>query len=102
MKALLFDGSLKSTILLALAWLAATILRLSSADLRHRIWAYALPGIALISIPWPQNVRVLKGLGYGLDDFALEAVQRWKFKPGERGGKSVAVQAVVEINFRLT
>ncbi len=33
---------------------------------------------------------------------AIEAVQKWKFqKPGTKDGKPVAVQASVEVNFRL-
>ena len=45
--------------------------------------------------------RVVKGLGLGLDEKALEAVRQWKFKPGYKDGKPVAVAATVEVNFRL-
>jgi TonB family protein len=44
--------------------------------------------------------RVLRRLGMGLDDKAVEAVQLWKFEPGTRDGKPVAVTATIEINFR--
>ncbi len=46
-------------------------------------------------------VRVVQGLGYGLDEKAVEAVSRWKFQPGMRGGKPVAVRANVEVNFTV-
>ena len=49
----------------------------------------------------PQNVRIIKSLGMGLDEMAIEAVQKWKFKPGLKNGKPVPVQATIEINFRL-
>jgi len=49
----------------------------------------------------PTNVRVIKALGMGLDEMALEAVQKWKFKPGVKDGKPVPVQAVIEVDFRL-
>jgi protein TonB len=49
----------------------------------------------------PQNVRVIRPLGLGLDEMAVEAVQRWKFKPGSKNGKAVPVQAVIEVNFKL-
>ena len=47
------------------------------------------------------NPKVMKGLGLGLDEKALEAVRQWKFKPGYKDGKPVAVAATVEVNFRL-
>ncbi len=49
----------------------------------------------------PHNLRVLHGLGLGLDAKALEAVERWLFKPGIRNGRAVTVRATFEVNFRL-
>ena len=47
------------------------------------------------------QVRVLRPLGMGLDEKAIEAVQKWRFKPGLKDGKPVPVIANVEVNFRL-
>jgi TonB family protein len=47
------------------------------------------------------NVKVLSGLGMGLDEKAIEAVRRWKFEPATKDGKPVAVQVAVEVTFRL-
>jgi protein TonB len=47
------------------------------------------------------NVRVLRPLGMGLDEKAVEAVMKWRFKPGYKDGHAVPVQANVEVNFRL-
>jgi hypothetical protein len=47
------------------------------------------------------NPRVLRGVGYGLDEKALEAVAQWKFRPGAKDGKPVTVAATIEVNFRL-
>lgn len=47
------------------------------------------------------NMRVLHSLGLGLDEKAMEAVKKWKFKPGVKDGKPVTVQAQIEVNFRL-
>jgi TonB family protein len=49
----------------------------------------------------PQEIRVVKPLGLGLDQKAIEAIQKWRFKPGMKDGKPVPVQAIVEVNFRL-
>jgi len=47
------------------------------------------------------NIRVSKSLGLGLDEKAIEAVKKWKFKPGYKDGKPVTVAATIEVNFRL-
>jgi TonB family protein len=47
------------------------------------------------------NAKVLRGLGFGLDQKALEAVSKWKFKPGTLNGQAVPVAAHIEVNFRL-
>jgi periplasmic protein TonB len=48
-----------------------------------------------------QNIKVVRSLGLGLDEKAMEAVAKWKFKPGMKNGQAVAVQATIEVNFRL-
>jgi protein TonB len=47
------------------------------------------------------DARVVKPLGLGLDEKALETVRTWKFKPGTRNGAPVAVRVMVEVSFRL-
>ena len=49
----------------------------------------------------PRNVRVARGLGLGLDERATEAVLQWRFKPGTKDGKPVAVAAQIELTFHL-
>jgi periplasmic protein TonB len=50
----------------------------------------------------PQNPRVVRPLGMGLDEKALEAVRKYKFKPAmKRDGTPVPVMVTVEVNFRL-
>ncbi|MCX6594824.1 MAG: energy transducer TonB [Acidobacteria bacterium] len=49
----------------------------------------------------PQNVRVIRAIGLGLDEKAIEAVSKWRFKPGLKDGRPVAVRASIEVNFRL-
>lgn len=48
------------------------------------------------------NIRVVKGIGLGLDEKAIEAVRNWRFSPA-RGpdGKAATVQAEIEVTFRL-
>src|SRR5580704_12350444 len=48
-----------------------------------------------------EDIHVVKSLGMGLDEKAMEAVQKWRFKPGMNKGTPVRVRAQVEVNFRL-
>ena len=49
----------------------------------------------------PQSPRVVQHLGMGLDEKALEAVMKYRFKPTRKDGKPVAVRISVMVNFRL-
>lgn len=47
------------------------------------------------------DVHVIHGLGYGLDERAVEAVRQWRFTPGRFRNTPVDVQVEVAIEFRL-
>jgi len=47
------------------------------------------------------NARILKGIGAGCDEAALNAVKKTRFVPGKQRGKPVKVQVTVPIAFRL-
>jgi TonB family protein len=47
------------------------------------------------------DVKVVKGLGSGLDEKSIEAVRTWKFKPGTEDGIPVRSEIKVEVSFRL-
>jgi TonB family protein len=49
----------------------------------------------------PQRVRVIRPLGMGLDEKAVEAVKQYKFKPAYYQGHPVAVEVNIEVNFRI-
>ena len=49
----------------------------------------------------PRDVRIARSLGMGLDEKAIEAVQKWNFTPGVKDGVPVAVRVNIEVNFRL-
>jgi protein TonB len=49
----------------------------------------------------PQNVHLVRGVGMGLDEKAIEAVKQYRFKPARENGKPVAVQLNVEVNFQI-
>jgi TonB family protein len=47
------------------------------------------------------NVSVLRGLGAGLDERAIDAVRQWKFSPARRLGETVDVIVEVAVEFML-
>ena len=50
----------------------------------------------------PQQIRVLHGLGYGLDENAKEIVRTWRFRPAVGpDGRPADVRMVIELAFRL-
>jgi len=49
----------------------------------------------------PHNLKVVRSLGMGLDQKALEKVKTWLFEPGKRNGQPVAVAMTLEVDFRL-
>jgi periplasmic protein TonB len=48
-----------------------------------------------------KDLRVIKALPNGLDTAALDAVRRWRFRPGTREGRPVPVIFNLTVNFRL-
>jgi protein TonB len=47
------------------------------------------------------NVRVLKGLGFGLDEAAVAAARQWTFKPATKCGKAVSYVVKPGVRFQL-
>ena len=49
----------------------------------------------------PRNLEVAQPLGLGLDEKAIQAAQKWRFKPGMKDGQPVKVVAAIQMTFRL-
>jgi TonB family protein len=49
----------------------------------------------------PQNPRIVRSLGYGLDEKALEAVKKYRFKPAMKDKVPFETMITVEVNFSL-
>ncbi len=49
----------------------------------------------------PTHVHVLRGVGMGLDQKAIEAVQQYRFSPALENGKPVLVELNVEVDFQI-
>jgi TonB family protein len=65
-----------------------------------------LEGEVLVEVLFPAAgpayvLRVLKGLGHGLDENAMAAVQGIRFRPAKRAGQAVDSSAIVHIVFQI-
>lgn len=49
----------------------------------------------------PRDIRIVRGLGFGLDARAIDAVKQWRFQPAMKDGQPVNVQISVEVAFHL-
>jgi protein TonB len=49
----------------------------------------------------PSHVRVVRPVGMGLDEKAVEAVRLYRFKPAMKDGKPVQVDLYVDVNFQI-
>jgi TonB family protein len=47
-------------------------------------------------------LRVVRGLGHGLDEAAMKAAEQIRFKPAQSHGRAVDVRTTVHITFRLS
>jgi TonB family protein len=57
--------------------------------------------VVVTSVGKTTLVRVLQGLGHGIDEKAVEAVSKWKFQPATKDGKPVSAEIAVEVDFGL-
>ncbi|MGA2356071.1 MAG: energy transducer TonB [Terriglobales bacterium] len=48
-----------------------------------------------------RDIKLVKGVGYGLDEKAVEAVSRWKFTPALKDGQPIEKEISVEVDFHL-
>lgn len=49
----------------------------------------------------PTHVRVVRGIGMGLDERAVAAVKQYRFRPARKDGRPVTVEMNVEVNFQI-
>ena len=47
------------------------------------------------------DLKILQGLGGGLNDRAVQAVRQWRFAPAQRLGAAVDVIVEVAVEFKL-
>ena len=67
------------------------------AKLQGTVILSALVGIDGV----PSDITLVRRLGKGLDEKAVEFLRQWRFSPGLSHGEPIPVKVTVEIMFRL-
>lgn len=47
------------------------------------------------------RVRLVRGLGLGLDENAIKVMPLWRFEPARQGEKAIAMESTIEMHFNL-
>ena len=89
-----------------MSWVVSVPIFTPEAEFSDEARRQKYQGVCMISLIVdahgnPQSLRLVRRLGMGLDEKAMEAVLRYRFKPAKKDGKPVAVRMTVEVNFRL-
>ena len=61
----------------------------------------AVVGLIVDSNGLPQNIHIVRPLGMGLDEKAMEAVKQFRYKPATYQGRPVAVHLNEEVEFNI-
>jgi TonB family protein len=85
---------------------APRVIERADPEYTEQAHAEKLEGTVVLSViimtdGFAHNINVTKKLGDGLDEKAVEAVQKWRFQPGMKDGVPVSVRATIEVNFRF-
>lgn len=49
----------------------------------------------------PRDIRIVRPLGLGLDQEAVETIAKWRFDPARKNGEAVEVEIMVQVDFHL-
>jgi TonB family protein len=61
-----------------------------------------LLGVVVASDGKPRDIWVVRPLGHGLDEKAIDAIKTWTFAPATRNGNAVSALINVEVSFRVS
>jgi TonB family protein len=68
---------------------------------RKKIQGVVVLSVTVATDGSTHDIKIVKGLGYGLDEKAVEAARRWKFKPALKDGEPIEKEIAAEVSFRL-
>jgi TonB family protein len=83
------------------------VIRSVAAEYTREALDANLEGVVILSAVVGVNgiasdIQLVRGLGKGLDEKAIEALRQWRFSPATKYGEPVSMKAQFELNFRLS
>ncbi|MGD0347881.1 MAG: energy transducer TonB [Terracidiphilus sp.] len=77
-----------------------------AADFSNDARKNRIQGVVIVSLVvdeegMPIDIRLVRGVGHGLDENAIAAVSQYRFRPATLDGKAVAYPITVEVDFHL-
>jgi len=84
----------------------ATPIERKEPEYTQEAWDEGIQGTVVLLVDVGENgaigdIRTHQGLGYGLDEKAIEAVRSWRFNPATDNGRPIKGTERVELRFRL-
>ncbi|HVV47398.1 MAG TPA: TonB family protein [Bryobacteraceae bacterium] len=73
----------------------------SAEATRARVQATVTLSVVIGEDGKAHDVRVEQGAGFGLDEKAVEAMEKWRFNPGTHDGHPARLPANIEMNFDI-
>lgn len=67
---------------------------------RKKVSGAVLVSLVVTEDGLPTQVQVVKGVGYGLDEKAVQSILRYRFKPATKNGVPVAAPIEIQVTFR--
>ena len=85
---------------------APTVIKKSNPEYTKQAQKAGINGTVLLYVEIgtdgrAHRIRVIKGLGFGLDVKAMDCVRQWRFRPGTKDGVPISTPATIELNFEL-
>ena len=68
---------------------------------RQKIQGQSVVSLIVDANGMPQRIRVVRHLGHGLDEKAVEVVSHYRFRPSVYRGQPVPVEITIEVNFHI-
>jgi TonB family protein len=76
--------------------------RFSDEAVERKVQGAVLMEVTVTTEGRVRDIRVLKSLGYGLDEIAVDTVRNWKLRPAvDPDGTQVPARTFIEVSFRL-
>jgi len=73
----------------------------SNAARKVRFMGTVVLGVTVTEEGRATDIRILKGVPFGMNEESIKTVSGWSFRPATYGGKPISIHVPIEVTFRL-